>query len=233
MRIGIHNIIPTFAYILYAVGCIFLTNFLFNDLDAQVETAGTVILYIALILACYAMFGLLSFHLKFVFITENKVTVVRPFRFQFETIDLGDIKKIDWNTFSIQRLGDYRKLTLTTDDFKMNFSDFEYINFNSLERFLLDKASLSGKFNLTSKQDVELSQAKGNRWWNLTAILISMFFLAMISWNGKSGTVKLIAQIGIAMLIIRLSKVFLEYQKRIRIFSKKSTTKRKPTAIKR
>ena len=51
------------------------------------------------------------------------MTVLRPFRFQFKTIDLDDIKKIDWNTWSIHKLGDYRKLTVTTDDFKTNFCE--------------------------------------------------------------------------------------------------------------
>jgi hypothetical protein len=98
------------------------------------------------------------------------MTVIRPFRFQFKTIDLDDIKKINWNTWSIHKLGDYRKLTITADNFKTNFSDFEFINFNRLESFLLDKTKVTSKFSLTIKQNVELSQAKANRWWNLVAI---------------------------------------------------------------
>jgi hypothetical protein len=149
------------------------------------------------------------------------MTVIRPFRFQLKTIDLDDIKKIDWNIWSIHKLGDYRNLTITTDNFKANFSDFEFINFNRLERFLLDNTKVTSKFDLTIKQNVELSQAKGNRWWNLVAILMSAFFLAMISFNGKTGTGKLIAQIIITFLIIRLTVVFVEYQNRISDFNRK------------
>jgi hypothetical protein len=217
LKIGIHNIIPTVAYVLYTAGCIFLTISLFNKFDAEVEASGTIILYALLILACYAMFGLLSFHLKFIFLTDNKMTVIRPFRFQFRTIALDDIKKIDWNTWSVPKLGDYRKLTITTGDFKTNFSDFEFINFNRLERFLLDKTKVTSKFNLTIKQNVELSQAKENRWWNLVAILMSVFFLIMISFNGKTG----VAQVAIVLLIIRLTVVFVEYQNRISHFNRK------------
>jgi hypothetical protein len=153
--------------------------------------------------------------------TDNKMTVIRPFRFQFRTIDFDDIKKIDWNIWSVYRIGDYRNLTITTDHFKTNFSDFEFINFNRLERFLLDKIKVTSKFDLTIKQNVELSQAKENRWWNLIAILMSAFFLAMISFNGKTGTGKLIAQIAITIFLIRMTIVFIEYQNRISVFSKK------------
>jgi hypothetical protein len=219
LKIGIYNIIPTIAYILYTAACVFLTIFLFDRFEG--ETIGTIILYTIFILGSYGMFGLLSFHLKFIFLTDKQITVLQPFRFQLRTIDFDNIKKIDWNIWSIHKLGDYRKLTITTDDFKINFSDFEFINFNRLESFLLDKAKVTSKFDLTIKKNVELSQAKGNRWWNLIAILMSAFFLAMISFNGKTGTGKFIAQIAITILIIRLTVVFIEYQNRISDFNKK------------
>jgi uncharacterized membrane protein len=88
-------------------------------------------------------------------------------------------------------------------------------------RVLLDKTKVTSKFNLSIKQNVELSQAKVNRWWNLVAILMSVFFLAMISFNGKTGTGKLIVQIIIAFLVIRLTVVFVQYQNRISDFNKK------------
>jgi uncharacterized membrane protein len=219
LKIGIHNIIPTIAYILYTAACIFLTIFLLNKFDG--ETPGTIMLYTLLILGSYGMFGLLSFRLKFVFLTDKKFTVLRPFRFQLRTIDFNNIKKIDWNIWSIHRLGDYRNLTITTNDFKTNFTDFEFINFNALESFLLEKTKGTSKFNLTNKQNVELSQAKENRWWNIVAVLMSIFFLAMISLNGKTGAGKLIAQIIITFLIIRMIVVFVEYQNRISDFNKK------------
>lgn len=210
---------PTAAYILYTTGCVFLTFFLFDMFDG--ETLGTIILFILLMLGSYGMFGLLSFRLKFIILTDQKIIILRPFRFQLRTIDFDNVKKIDWNIWSIHKLGDYRKLTITTDEFKTEFSDFEFINFNKLETFLLDKTKVTSKFNLTTKQNVELSQAKENRWLNLIAILMSVFFLAMISFNGKTGTGKLIAQIAITLFIIRLTIVFVEYQNRINVFSKK------------
>jgi hypothetical protein len=187
-----------------------LTIFLFDKFSG--ETLGTIIPYTLFMLGSYGMFGLFSFHLKFIFLTDKKITFLRPFRFQLRTIYFDSIKKIDWNIWSIHRLGDYRNLTITTDNFRTNFSDFEFINFNRLESFLLDKTKVTSRFDLTIKKNVELSQAKGNRWWNLIAILISIFFLAMISFNGKTGAGKLIAQIAIILLIIRLTFVFIEYQ---------------------
>jgi hypothetical protein len=167
------------------------------------------------------MVGLLSYRLRIVLMTNDKIKIMTPFKFQLRTIDFDNIKKIDWNIWSIHKLGDYRKLTITTENFKTNLSDFEFINFNGLESFLLDKTKVTSKFNLSTKQNVELSQAKENRWWNLIAILMSAFFLAMISFNGKTGTGKVIAQIIITFLVIRLTVVFVEYQNRIRDFNKK------------
>jgi hypothetical protein len=148
--------------------------------------------------------------------------VLRPFRFQLRIIDFDTIKRIDWSIWSIHRLGDYRNLTITTDDYKTNFSDFEFINFNNLESFLLDKTKVTSEFNLTTKKNVELEQAKENRWWNLIAILMSIVFLAMISFNGKTWTGLHIAQIAITLFIIRMTIVFIEYQNRIRDYNKES-----------
>jgi hypothetical protein len=67
--------------------------------------------------------------------TNDKIKIMIPFRFKLKTIDFDNIKKIDWNIWSIHKLGDYRKLTITTDNFKTNISDFEFINFNGLESF--------------------------------------------------------------------------------------------------
>ena len=49
---------------------------------------------------------------------------------------------------------------------------------------------------------------------------MSVFFLVMISFSGKTGTGKLIAQIAITFLIVRLTVVFVEYQNRISDFNK-------------
>jgi hypothetical protein len=187
----------------------------------ETATTGATIFLLSFLILCYGMVGLLSYRLKLVIMTNDKIKIMIPFRFKLKTIDFGNIKKIDWNIWSIHKLGDYRKLTITTDNFKTNISDFEFINFNDLESFLLDKTKVTSKFNLSVKQNVELSQAKVNRWWNLVAILMSVFFLAIISFNGKIGTGKLIVQVIIAFLVIRLTVVFVQYQNRISDFNKK------------
>jgi|JI10StandDraft_1071094.scaffolds.fasta_scaffold202514_2 hypothetical protein len=187
----------------------------------ETATTGAIIFFLSFLILCYGMVGLLSYRLRIVLMTNDKIKIMTPFKFQLRTIDFDNIKKIDWNIWSIHKLGDYRKLTITTENFKTNLSDFEFINFNGLESFLLDKTKVTSKFNLSTKQNVELSQAKENRWWNLIAILMSAFFLAMISFNGKTGTGKVIAQIIITFLVIRLTVVFVEYQNRIRDFNKK------------
>jgi hypothetical protein len=219
LKIGIHNIIPTVGYLLYTTACIFLTFILFNKID--LETPGTVIVWLLFILACYAMFGLMSYHLKFILLTDKKLTVVRPFRFQFITIEFEAIINIDWNIWSVPKSGDYRNLTIRTNNFKINFTDFEFINFNSLEKFILEKTNVTSKFNLTIKQNVELAQAKENRWWNLIWILMLFVFLILVSFNEKIGNQKLIIQVVIIGLIIRLTVVSLEYHNRIKSFNRK------------
>jgi hypothetical protein len=213
LKIGIHNIIPAFGYILYTTLCIFLAITLFDRFDA--EAPGTIILWLILILACYTMLGLMSYNLKFIWMTDEKMTVLRPLRFQFEIIEFKDIITIDWNIWSAPKLGDYRNLTIKTNNFKTNFSDFEFINFNSLERFILDKTQVSSQFNLKIKRNVELAQARENRWWNLAVILMLFIFLVLVSLNGETGWQKLIIQTVIIVVIIRLVVVFIEYQKRI------------------
>jgi len=212
LRIGIPNLIPLFGFFLFGTISILFTILFFDKVD--VETTGMTIVFVLFILSCYAMFGLLSYHFKIIIMTDKKLILVLPFRFQYRSLEFASIKNLKWDLWGIYRLGDYRKLNvLISSGYDINISDFEFINYDSLEKLLIEKANV--KPDLSRKQNVELQQAKWNRWLNVLAIVMFVFYFFVISSGQMRTDIRFGVQVAIVIVTWRLVVRLVQYQQRI------------------
>ena len=223
MKVSVHNLIPSFSYLISCIIGIFISFQFFSDLE-KIES-DLKILTIILLITILSILIVLSYYLKFIIFYDTKISIIRPFRFQFYSFKYHEIKDIEWDILAVDRLADYRRLTIYTDNFKINFSDFEYMNFNSLEKILLEKTKSILKYNLANKRRIELEQAKSNRWFNLIWILMLTYFLVHFTLNTKHNLH--IIQITLIIIIYRMIVVLVEYQKRIRGHKLKRRRRRK------
>jgi hypothetical protein len=212
LRIGIPNVLPLFGFLLFGTFSILLTISFLDKVDA--ETTGASIFFVIFILSCYAMFSLLCYRFKVIIMTESKLVIVLPFRFQFRVFKFESIQDLKWDLWGIHRLGDYRKLNiLTSSGYRTNISDLEFINYDSLEKRLIDKTDV--KLNLHRKMNVELQQAKWNKWLNLVVIVMFVLFFFLLS-NGRMRTdIRFGIQIAIVIITWRLVARLVQYQQRI------------------
>jgi hypothetical protein len=189
-----------------------MTILFLDKVDAA--TMGATIFFVIFILLCYSMFGLLSYRFKIVAMTDNALIVIMPFRLQYKNLKFDSIDELNWDLWETFRMGDYRKLIIqTSSGFRTNISDLEFINYDSLEKWLVDRTTL--KLNLDRKLNIELRQAKWNRWLNLIAIVMFVFFFFLFSngqWGNNTG---LAIQITMVIITWRLLVRLFKYQKLI------------------
>jgi hypothetical protein len=214
LRIGIPNFIPLFGYLFFVAIGIKMPILYFEKLETA--TSGMTIFIIILILSCSLMIGVLSYRLKFVVMTDNRIIVIMPFRLQYRSLKYDNVVNLKWKLWTTYKMGDYRKLIiLTGSGYQINISDLEFINYDRLECWLIDKTNL--KLNLSQKLKIELEQAKYNRWLNLLVILFSLFILHIFSTKQNQSDVIVIIQIIIAVIIWRLALRLYQYQQLIAI----------------
>lgn len=212
MRIGIPNVLPLFGFFLFGTISILFTILFFDKVDA--ETTGMTIFFAVFILLCYAMVGLLSYRFKVIIMTDKELIIVLPFRFQHNTFKFSNIENLKWDIWGIHRLGDYRKLNISTSSgYLTNISDFEFINYDSLEKWLVDKTDI--KLNLDRKLKVELQQAKWNRWLNVIAIVMFVFYFFILSSGQMRTDIHFGVQVAIVIVTWRLVVRLVQYQQRI------------------
>ena len=212
MRIGIPNVIPLFGYLFFGTVSIFMTILFFDKVDA--EKTGVTIFLAIFILACYTTFGLLSYRFKVVVMTDKELIVIIPFRFQCKSFKFENIKDLKWDLWVTYKMGDYRKLVIqTSSGYVTNISDLEFINYDSLEKWLIDSTNL--KLNLARKLNIELQQAKANRWLNIIAIVMFVFFFFVLSKGQMRTDVRFPIQIVMIIINWRLIIRLVQYQQRI------------------
>jgi hypothetical protein len=126
----------------------------------------------------------------------------------------------NWDLWETFRGGDYRKLSIrTSSGYGANISDLEFINYDRLEIWLLDKTNL--ELNLDRKLNIEVRQARWNRWLNLFIILMFVFFFGLLSTGNRNGTIDLVIRILMIIIGWRLVIRLLQYQQRINRDNKK------------
>jgi hypothetical protein len=180
----------------------------------ETATTGATIFFLTFLILCYFMVGLLSYRFKIVLLTKEKIIVIIPFRFQFQEFKFGDFAKIKWDLWGTFRTGDYRKLIITSSSgLHTNISDLEFINYNSLEKWILERTSL--ELNLERKLNVELQQAKVNRWLNLFIIVVFIFFFFLLSSGQRDNNINIGIRIAMVFITWRLIVRLVQYQKRI------------------
>ncbi|WP_162056168.1 hypothetical protein [Pontibacter pamirensis] len=212
MRIGIPNILPLFGYVFFGTLSIAMTT-LFLDKFAT-ATTGAVVFLAVFILVCYIMFVLLSYRFKIVVMTDKELIFIIPFRFKLQSFKFDNIKHLKWDLWETYKMGDYRKLVIqTSSGYLTSISDLEFINYNSLETWLINKTDL--KLNLDRKLDIELQQAKWNRWLNVVAIVMFVFFFFLFSKGQLRTDIRFPIQIAIVIIIWRLLARLIQYQQKI------------------
>jgi len=212
LKIGIPNIIPFFGYIFFAAASVQSTIMFLNKVGGA--TVGAAIFLMAFLLMCFAMFGLISYRLKIVVMTWKGLIIAMPFRFQYRRFEFDNIKDLKWDLWVTHKMGDYRKLTIQTHSgYRTNISDLEFINYDSLEQWLVDRTNL--KLNLDRKLHVELQQAKANRWPNILVIALLIFFLVLLLGTPVNPDVRAAIAIVIVLIIGRLVSRLIQYQQRI------------------
>ena len=102
---------------------------------------------------------------------------------------------------------------LISSGYDINISDFEFINYDSLEKLLIEKANV--KPDLSRKQNVELQQAKWNRWLNVLAIVMFVFYFFVISSGQMRTDIRFGVQVAIVIVTWRLVVRLVQYQQRI------------------
>lgn len=212
MRLGIPNILPLIGYLLFWTISIFMT-FIFLDKYETATTGDTIFVVISL-LFCFIIIAFLSYRFKIVLLTDKSIKIITPFRFQLKDIKFSDLTNLNWDLWGTYRTGDYRRLTITTSSgFQANISDFEFINYDSLEKWVLERTSLDINFN--KKLNVELQQAKWNKWTNLFIIGVLIFFFILLSNEHSDNIMNISIRIAMIFITWRLIVKLIQYQKRI------------------
>jgi hypothetical protein len=179
-------------------------------------TVGASIFIALFMLLCYAMFGFMSYRFKIVVMTDKELIVIMPFRLQYKRFAFENIKDLKWDLWEARRLADYRKLTISTNSgFRMNISDLEFMNYDRLEQWLIKNTNV--ELNTARKLDIEVKQAKSNRWLNLVAIVMLMiiFFVFLLATPHREN-VRLAVLMIIPIVVWRLLVHLVRYHERIK-----------------
>lgn len=177
-------------------------------------TTGAVILFALFILMCYTMLVFLSYRFRIIVMTAKEFIIIVPFRFKRQSFRFDNVKYIKWNLWESNKTGDYRKLCIqTSSGYRTSISDLEFMNFDTLEAWLISRTDL--KLNLNRKLSIELQQAKRNRWINIMVIVMILYFFFQFS-NGQLST-DILFPIQVVMFITtwRLLVRLIQYQKTI------------------
>ena len=162
---------------------------------------------------------LLAIKWKLVFINNNHLTLVYPFRLKKRRIDLLNIKSLRWKMWGNYRTGDYQVLELVTKNSeRISISDFEFQNFMTLENSILE--SIKFKPNLKTRNDNRYEQARTNI--SLSIIVAVFTTLTLVTTYSKAtksnfevSPPTLIFFISI-LVLLRLAFQLFDYAKRLR-----------------
>jgi len=212
LKIGIPDILPILCFALMGASALFM-GFLFFEFGVKTLTGGT-IFFAFMTLIPFSILVFLSYRFKIVIMTEKSIIVIIPFRLKYRNLNYITIEELDWELISNPRGGDVRKLIIKTNSgYQINILDVEFMNFDNLEKWLIDNTNLEQ--NLDKKFNIELQQAKSNWWLNMIVVVIivvAFFFLSNIEIRAD---VRYSIQIALAIITWRLTHSLIKYQKTI------------------
>ena len=156
--------------------------------------------------------------------TNKKFIVIAPFRFLIKSFSYDSIVDLKWDLWTTHKIGEYRKLLIkTSSGYQTNISDLEFINYDSLEKWLVNRISL--ELNLERKFYIEVQQAKWNKWLNIVVISLSVFLFFVLS-NGPLRTdIRIPIQIIMIFILWRLVLRLIQYQQNINTSKRRRKSK--------
>jgi hypothetical protein len=219
MKISIPSFLSSVAFLgfLWLSGTLFFTSI--SKFSNLFELSWNLIGIIILSLIFPTLLTFLFIKLKVVYIKDNKIQAFYPFRLKIKSIQLSQIKKMNWRLLGNYKTGDYRMLELTDFNGKtLLISDLEFQNFDSLEAEILNKTNC--KPNLNNRNRLKLDQAKSNLIFN-PILLILMIIISYKEVNkyldGDDFHTNNIIILSICLLVgLRLVFQAIEYIKRIK-----------------
>jgi hypothetical protein len=228
LRIGLPNILPLVSFLFFGATSVAMTILFFDKVDTT--EIGPTIFFVIFLLLCYGTFGLLSFRFKVVVMTHNRLIIVFPFRLSLHGFTYDNIDDLKWDLWQMFKMGDYRKLAIRTKSgYKTNISDLEFINYDSLEKWLMTRTKL--QFNLDRKTNIEVQQAKYNKWVNIVVIFIAVLLTLVITTERGDSNIRVVVPVVLVLTIWRMVVRLIQYQQRInesrqrRQDSKRKTTR--------
>ena len=208
MKIGIYNIFTTFWFLtmLLCSGTLTYVSFEKNLYSSDaILIVKIVIAVMSLIFFCILLYLLYKF--RILIVNKNNIISIHPFILKVNTIDITKTKNVRWRNFPAFKGTIYRKAEIKQGKFKIDISDFEFENFESLVR------SLNGN---TDKLKMTIEQAKSNNSMMIFNIIILFGFLVFliidINWNNVNNFELLFFLMNIILLFASIKRA-LSYRK--------------------
>lgn len=215
MRVGIPNLLPLLGYFLSTGVLYFLWVTALSPMTGQGNRVGMLLILIPAIV----LFFIINWQLQVIIIFKSHIFCVAPFRLNYKYLSLKNPFNIEWQLVDSNKFGNYKKLSVRNSHSNTNidFSDYEFINFNQLESFLT--SNKMANWDTARKRTVEIGVAKVNKWINLSLIAIFLFLLFVILFLYSLSDTYTIEPIGllgitfITIVIFRLGLRLQEYDK--------------------
>lgn len=164
-----------------------------------------VIAVMSLIFFCILLYLLYKF--RILIVNKNNIISIHPFILKVNTIDITKTKNVRWRNFPAFKGTIYRIAEIEQGKFKIDISDFEFENFESLVR------SLNGN---TGKLKITIEQAKSNNSMMIFNIIILFGFLVFLiidtNWNNVNNFELLLFFMNIILLFASIKRA-LSYRK--------------------
>lgn len=204
MKIGIYNIFTTFWFLTMLLCSGTLTYASFNkDLYSGdvIFIVKIVITIMSLVFICILLYLLYKF--RILIINKNNIISIHPFILKVNRIDITKTKNVKWKNFPAFKGTIYRKAEIKQGKYKIDISDFEFENFESLV------SSLNGN---TSKYKIAIEQAKSNNSMMIFNIILLFGFLVFLTintiWNNINNLELLFFFMNIVLLFASIKRVF-------------------------
>lgn len=208
MKIGIYNIFTTFWFLtmLLCSGTLTYVSFEKNLYSSDaILIVKIVIAVMSLIFFCILLYLLYKF--RILIVNKNNIISIHPFILKVNTIDITKTKNVRWRNFPAFKGTIYRIAEIEQGKFKIDISDFEFENFESLVR------SLNGN---TGKLKITIEQAKSNNSMMIFNIIILFGFLVFLiidtNWNNVNNFELLLFFMNIILLFASIKRA-LSYRK--------------------
>ncbi len=208
MKIGIYNIFTTFWFLMMLLSSGTLTYFSYNKnfySGDAILIVKIIIAIMSLIFICILLYLLFKF--KILIVNKNIIISIHPFILKVNTIDITKINNVKWTNFPAFKGTIYRKVVLKQGKYKIEISDLEFENFESLVR------SLNGN---TSKHKITIEQAKSNNSMMIFNIIVLFVFLVFLlintTWKNIHNAEIIFFLINIILLIASIKRA-LNYRK--------------------